>query len=41
MEKISMKLDTLKHGFNSSTIPSDPLADYWSPTIHQALNQQD
>ncbi|GAB3350230.1 2OG-Fe dioxygenase family protein [Chromohalobacter beijerinckii] len=36
-----MKLDTLKRGFNSSTIPSDPLADYWSPTIHQALNQQD
>ncbi|MCI0511080.1 hypothetical protein C8E00_10956 [Chromohalobacter marismortui] len=36
-----MTLDTLKYGFNSSTIPSDSLTDYWSPAIINALQQQD
>ncbi|MBS9404215.1 2OG-Fe dioxygenase family protein [Halomonas sp. TRM85114] len=35
-----MKLDNLKHGFDVSTMPMDPLADYWSPGVVKALNTE-
>ncbi|MFG6158283.1 2OG-Fe dioxygenase family protein [Halomonas sp. 1390] len=36
-----MKLDTLKYGFDTATMPLDPIADYWSPEVTRSLRQQD
>ncbi len=36
-----MKLDTLKYGFDSTTMPSDSLGDYWSPEVTAQLAEQD
>lgn len=36
-----MKLDTLKHGFDPTSMPADSLADYWNPGVTEALRQQD
>ncbi|MFY0990428.1 2OG-Fe dioxygenase family protein [Halomonas sp. C05BenzN] len=35
-----MKLEILKHGFDVTTMPLDPLADYWSPEVPTTLRQQ-
>ncbi|UYG06187.1 2OG-Fe dioxygenase family protein [Halomonas sp. M4R1S46] len=35
-----MKLDTLKYGFDRTTMPIDPLADYWSPGVSEDLSRQ-
>ncbi|CAM3965183.1 2OG-Fe dioxygenase family protein [Vreelandella rituensis] len=36
-----MKLDTLKHGFDLTSMPADSLADYWNPGVTEALRHQD
>lgn len=36
-----MKLDTLKYGFDHTTMPEDPLAGYWTPEVHDNLARQD
>ncbi|MBB3188845.1 2OG-Fe dioxygenase family protein [Halomonas cerina] len=36
-----MKLDTLKHGFDRTTMPAGPLVDYWSPAVIDTLSRQD
>lgn len=36
-----MKLETLKHGFDLTGMPLDPLADYWPPAVAASLAQQD
>lgn len=36
-----MKLDTLKHGFDLTSMPADSLADYWNPGVTDALKHQD
>ncbi|MDR5858314.1 2OG-Fe dioxygenase family protein [Halomonas eurihalina] len=36
-----MKLDTLKYGFDITTMPSNPLGDYWPPGVTTQLAQQD
>ncbi|XKE43957.1 2OG-Fe dioxygenase family protein [Halomonas organivorans] len=36
-----MKLDTLKYGFDHTTMPADPLAGYWMPEVHDALAHGD
>jgi hypothetical protein len=35
-----MKLDTLKHGFDVTTMPIDPLADYWPAAVPADLKRQ-
>lgn len=35
-----MKLDTLKHGYDVTSMPVNPLADYWRPGVHAALDRQ-
>ncbi|TFH88207.1 hypothetical protein EQG41_04695 [Billgrantia azerbaijanica] len=35
-----MKLDTLKHGFDVTSMPSAPLAPYWEPTVSADLARQ-
>ncbi|EWH01185.1 2OG-Fe dioxygenase family protein [Halomonas sp. BC04] len=32
-----MKLDTLKHGFDHTTMPAHPLADYWPADVIESL----
>lgn len=36
-----MKLDTLKHGYDVSSLPVNPLADYWGREVRQRLEHQD
>ncbi|MFG6178988.1 2OG-Fe dioxygenase family protein [Halomonas sp. THAF12] len=36
-----MKLDTLKYGFDHTTMPVDPLAGYWAPEVQADLIRQD
>ncbi|MBB3140561.1 2OG-Fe dioxygenase family protein [Halomonas organivorans] len=36
-----MKLDTLKYGFDHTTMPVDPLASYWTPEVQADLDRQD
>ncbi|GHE19813.1 2OG-Fe dioxygenase family protein [Halomonas urumqiensis] len=36
-----MKLDTLKHGYDVTSMPVNPLADYWKPGVVSDLAQQD
>ncbi|WP_373181802.1 2OG-Fe dioxygenase family protein [Halomonas campaniensis] len=35
-----MKLDTLKHGYDLTAMPANPLADYWKPGVAMELEQQ-
>lgn len=36
-----MKFDTLKHGYDLTSMPVNALADYWRPEVIEALAQQD
>ncbi|GEK72520.1 MULTISPECIES: 2OG-Fe dioxygenase family protein [Halomonas] len=36
-----MKLDTLKYGFDHTTMPADPMADYWPHGVQEDLARQD
>ena len=36
-----MKFDTLKHGFDLTSMPTDSLADYWNPGVIDSLKHQD
>lgn len=36
-----MKLDTLKHGFDLTSMPADSLSDYWNSGVTKALKDQD
>ncbi len=36
-----MKLDTLKHGYDQTSMPVNPLAEYWKPDVISELEQRD
>jgi len=36
-----MKLDTLKHGYDLTSMPANPLSDYWNPGVTRDLEARD